>query len=65
MLWNLNATWVPVVIRALGAVIPKLGKRVQQIPGKTSDIYIQKCAVLATAKILCMTLKLPGSELEG
>uniref|UniRef100_A0A3B3HDB2 HAT C-terminal dimerisation domain-containing protein n=1 Tax=Oryzias latipes TaxID=8090 RepID=A0A3B3HDB2_ORYLA len=53
-------TVVPVVIGALGAVTPKLEEWLQQIPGKTSDLLVQKSAVLGTAKILRRTLKLPG-----
>ena len=56
----MKATVVPVVIGALGAVTPKLEEWLQQIPGKTSDISVQKSAVLGTAKILRRTLKLPG-----
>ena len=56
----MKATVVPVVIGALGAVTPTLEKWLQQIPGETSDISLQKSAVLGTAKILRRTLKLPG-----
>ena len=58
--WKVKASVVPVVIGALGAVTPKLEEWLQQIPGKTSDISVQKSAVLGTAKILRRTLKLPG-----
>ena len=58
--WKVKATVVPVVIGALGAVTPKLEEWLQQVPGKTSDISVQKSAVLGTAKILRRTLKLPG-----
>uniref|UniRef100_A0A3B3HW39 Reverse transcriptase domain-containing protein n=1 Tax=Oryzias latipes TaxID=8090 RepID=A0A3B3HW39_ORYLA len=58
--WKVKVTVVPVVIGALGAVTPKLEEWLQQIPGKISDISIQKSAVLGTAKILRRTLKLPG-----
>ena len=51
---------VPVVIEALGAVTPKLEERLQQIPGTTSELSVQKSAVLGTAKILRRTIKLPG-----
>ena len=51
---------VPVVIGALGAVTPKLREWLQQIPGRTSEISVQKSALLGTAKILRRTLKLPG-----
>ncbi|CAI5656802.1 unnamed protein product [Oreochromis niloticus] len=59
-MWRVKVTVVPVVIGALGAVTPKLGEWLQQIPGTTSEISVQKSAVLGTAKILRRTLKLPG-----
>ncbi|XP_051911362.1 uncharacterized protein LOC127593748 [Hippocampus zosterae] len=58
--WKVKVTVVPVVVGALGAVTPKLDEWLQQIPGTTSDISVQKCAVLGTARILRRTLKLPG-----
>ncbi|KAK7930440.1 hypothetical protein WMY93_006835 [Mugilogobius chulae] len=58
--WKVKATVVPVVIGALGAVTPKLDEWLQHIPGSTSDISVQKSAVLGTARILRRTLKLPG-----
>ena len=51
---------VPIVIRALGAVTPKLDWWLQQIPGTTSEISVQKSAILGAAKILCRTLRFPG-----
>ena len=57
---KVKAKVVPVVIGALGAVTPKLEEWLQQIPGTTSELSVQKSAVLGTAKILCRTLKLPG-----
>ena len=59
-MWGVKATVVPVVIGALGAVTHKLGEWLQQIPGTTSEVSVQKSAVLGTAKILRRTLKLPG-----
>ncbi|KAK7895269.1 hypothetical protein WMY93_020594 [Mugilogobius chulae] len=50
--WKVKATVVPVVIGALGAVTPKLDEWLQHIPGSTSDISVQKSAVLGTARIL-------------
>lgn len=47
-----KATVVHVVIRALGAVTPKLGRWLQKIPGMTSEICVQKSAALRRAKIL-------------
>ncbi|KAF7665893.1 hypothetical protein LDENG_00129980 [Lucifuga dentata] len=58
--WKVKSKVVPVVIGALGAVTPKLGEWLQEIPGTTSEVSVQKSAVLGTAKILCRTLKLPG-----
>ncbi|XP_051929435.1 uncharacterized protein LOC127605701 [Hippocampus zosterae] len=58
--WKVKVTVVPVVVGALGAVTPKLDEWLQQIPGTTLDISVQKCAVLGTARILRRTLKLPG-----
>ncbi|XP_051931065.1 uncharacterized protein LOC127607055 [Hippocampus zosterae] len=58
--WKVKVTVTPVVVGALGAVTPKLDEWLQQIPGTTSDISVQKCAVLGTARILRRTLKLPG-----
>ncbi|KAL3984303.1 histone H2B [Sarotherodon galilaeus] len=62
---------VPVLIAvaAVGFVVykkkkdtePRLNSEwLQQIPGTTSEISVQKSAVLGTAKILRRTLKLPG-----
>ena len=39
---------VPFGIGALGAVTPKLGEWLQEIPGTTSEISVQKNIVLAT-----------------
>lgn len=51
---------VPVVIRVIGAVTPKLCKWLQQIRGTTSGISVQKSAVLGTATTLHRTIKLSG-----
>ncbi|TWW69251.1 hypothetical protein D4764_18G0000570 [Takifugu flavidus] len=59
-MWGMKATVVPVVIGTLGAVTPNLSRWLQQIPGTTSEISVQKSAVLGTAKILRRTLRLPG-----
>ena len=48
------------MIGTLGAVTPKLGGWLQQITGATSEIFIQKCALLGTAQILGRTLRLPS-----
>ena len=44
----------------VGAVTPKLDGWVQQIPGTTTEISVQKSGLLGTAKILHRTLRLPG-----
>lgn len=49
-----------VVIGTLIAVTPKLDERLQQIPGATPEVSVQKRAALGTAKVLRRTLKLPG-----
>ena len=56
-MWGVKV--VPVVLGALRALTPKLGECIQQILG-TSEISVQKRAILGTAKILCKTLRLPG-----
>ncbi len=45
-MWGVKAAVVPVVIGALGAVTPKLGDWLQQMTGTTSEISVQKSAVL-------------------
>ena len=45
-MWEVKATVTSVVIRALGSVSPKLGEWLQKIPRTTSEISIQKSAVL-------------------
>ena len=57
---KVKAKVVPGVVGALGAVAPKLGEWLQQIPGTTSELSVQKSAVLGTAKTLHRTLKLSG-----
>ena len=59
-MWKVKAKVVPVVEGALGAVTPKLGEWLQQIPGTASELSVQEIAELGTAKILPRTLKLPG-----
>lgn len=53
-MWGVKVT---VAIGTLGAVIPKLGEWIQQIPGTTSEISVQKRAILGAAKILRRTLR--------
>lgn len=59
-MWKGKAEVVPVVPQALAAVSPELEECLQQIPGATSEFFVQKSAVLRTAKILQKILKLPG-----
>ena len=61
-MWELKAAVIPVVLVALGTVFPKLGEWLQQIPATTSEISVQKSAVLGTAKILRRIIKLPGKN---
>ena len=58
--WKVKAKVVPVVIGALGPVTPRLEEWLQQIPGTTSELSVQKSAVLRITKILRRTHKLPG-----
>lgn len=61
-MWKINAKVVPMVVPvgAVGAITPKLKERLQQIPGTTSELTVQKRALLETGKNLHITLKLPG-----
>lgn len=45
-----------VVIKALWAVTPELGGWLQQIPGATYEISVQKSTILGTAELLQRTL---------
>ena len=60
-----KVTVVPIVIGVLGTVTPKLDWWLQQIPGTTSEISVQKSALLGTDKILHRTLRLPGLWLRN
>nr|XP_061795480.1 uncharacterized protein K02A2.6-like [Nerophis lumbriciformis] len=59
--WKVNAAVVPVVIGTQGTVSATLEKWLQQIPGVTSDIPVQRSAVLGTAKVLRRTLRSQAS----
>ena len=59
-MWKVEAKVVPIVVGALGAVTTTLEKWLEQIPGRTTEISIQKNAILGTSRILRRTLKLPG-----
>ena len=48
---GVKVSLVPVVIRSLGAVTPKLREWLQQIPGITSKASVQRRATPRTAKI--------------
>ena len=41
-MWKMKVKVVPVVIGALGVVAPKLEDWLQQIPGTTSELSVQK-----------------------
>lgn len=45
----MEATLVPVVIRTIGALTPKMGESLQKIPGATFKISVQKSTFLGTA----------------
>ena len=51
-MWGVKTTVVPVVIEPLGAMTHILGEWLQQIPGTTSEVSVEKRAVLGTAKIM-------------
>ena len=59
-MWKVKVKVVPIVIGALGAVAPTLEKWLEEIPGETTEVSIQKNAILGTARMLRRTLKLPG-----
>ncbi|XP_077138906.1 uncharacterized protein LOC143804564 [Ranitomeya variabilis] len=59
-MWKVKATVILAVLGALRTVTPKLEECLQQIPGATSELSVQKSAMLGTAKMLRRTLKLPG-----
>ena len=51
-MWTVKAAVMPIVIGPLGAVTPpKLSGWLLQIPGTTSEISVQKSALLGAAKI--------------
>lgn len=54
-MWKVEATAVPPVIRALGAVTPRLGGWLRQIPGTAPEISVQKSAVPGRSKTLSRT----------
>lgn len=56
---GMKETMVPLVIRPLEAVTPKLKTWPQEKLGTTFEFPIQKSAMLRTTKILRRTLKLP------
>ena len=57
-MWKVKCNVIPFVVGPLGAVTPKLGEWLQQIPGSTPEASFQKSAVLGTAKILSRNLRL-------
>lgn len=50
--------------RSSGGLSWERGSNWNKIPGTKPEFCVQKGAVLGTAKILCRTFKLPGSEME-
>ena len=59
-IWGENVSVVSMVIGAFGAVTPKLGEWLKQIPGIISETTFQKSTILGTAKILHRTLRFQG-----
>lgn len=57
-LWGVTASVVPMVIKDLDAVTTKLGEWFQQIPETTSEISVQKTAVLGTSQKIHRDLNL-------
>lgn len=55
-MWRVKVTVVPLVIRVLCAVTPKLDEWLQQILGATSEIFLQESAVLGLSMILHRSL---------
>ena len=55
-----KASVVTMLKGSVWAVAPKLGESVQQNPGITSEISVQKSTILGTTKILCRTHRYPG-----
>ena len=51
---------IPVVVDALGAIADRLPGWLAQIPGKISEVELQKSALLRTAQVLRCGLMLPG-----
>ena len=51
---------IPVVVGALGAIADRLPGWLAQIPGKISEVELQKSALLGTAQVLRRVLRLPG-----
>lgn len=54
-MWKVKATAVPAEMEALGDVTPK--EWLQQLPGTTSEISVQKSTILGTAEMLLRTLR--------
>lgn len=52
MIWKIKAKVIPVIVGALRAMTPKLGKWLQKLPGMTSEHSVPKTALLGTVKIL-------------
>ena len=59
-LWNMECVVVPIVIRALGAILKKLCGYLETLPGSPQHFMCQKIAVLGTEKILRGVLSRPN-----
>ena len=65
-MWGVKTSMVPVVIGAVRTLTPKWDMWLKQIPGITSEVSVQKSAILVDRipdnpdKILSRTLRLPG-----
>lgn len=57
-MWKMKTKATLVITGAFGIMIPKIEKWLQQIPGTTSEISIQKNVLLGIAKVLRGTLNL-------
>ena len=59
-LWKVKIMVIPVVVRALGAIVDRLPGWLAQIPGTISEVELQKSVLLGTAQLLRRVLRLPG-----
>ena len=59
-MWGEHNIVISVVVGALGAIADRLPGWLAQIPGKISEVELQKSALLGTAQVLRRVLRLPG-----